>query len=106
MDKEKQVANFKGKGFKKGQSGNPAGRPPKGAALTDILISELNKKQNGKERKQILAEMLIEKAITEKDIQAIKYIFDRIDGKVTEKVQVTGDDGNNVTFDVTIKAIN
>ena len=58
--------------FQKGQSGNPAGRPKKGQALTDILKTVVDKRK--------LAEKLLELAY-DGDITAIKYVYDRVDGK-------------------------
>lgn len=66
--------------WKKGQSGNPNGRPKKGQALTEIL-AELGNLEGaeGKTRAELLAEALWQKAL-EGDLVAIKYIYDRIDG--------------------------
>lgn len=61
-----------------GQSGNPAGRPKKGMALTDILAEKVDK--------EAIAERLIELAMERGDITALKYIYDRIDGKPVETV--------------------
>jgi hypothetical protein len=61
--------------YKKGQTGNPNGRPKKGDTLTDILISELGKKGN----REKLAQKLIELSM-KGNIHAIKYIYDRVDG--------------------------
>lgn len=63
---------------KKGYTGNPNGRPPKGEALTDVLRSKVNK--------EAIAERLIEIAMEKGDIAALKYIYDRIDGRPVETV--------------------
>jgi len=62
--------------------GNPGGpgRPPKGEALTDILKAKLDKDE--------LADLLIMKA-REGDLAALKYIYDRVDGKPVETVNQT-----------------
>jgi hypothetical protein len=76
-----------------GQSGNPAGRPKKGNALTDLLreagaLAEADcVSKNDK-----LTAMLWAKAL-EGDMAAIKYIYDRIDGSPKATQELTGADG-------------
>ena len=65
--------------WKPGQSGNPNGRPKKENCLTDILREKVSAEE--------LAERLIAKA-NEGDMVAMKYIYDRIDGKPKESVDV------------------
>lgn len=83
--------------FEKGKSGNPKGRPKKGQTITDLLDKYLNKsieieilstdseediKKKKVKRKQLLIEKAFEMAINgDGDLNAIKYIVDRIDGK-------------------------
>jgi hypothetical protein len=73
--------------YVKGQSGNPHGRPKKGKGLTDLLEKTLAKNRaDGKRGKAALAEALVALAIDEKDIAAIKYVYDRVDGRPRESV--------------------
>lgn len=77
-----------------GESGNPKGRPKRGQAMADTLRRVLARKgEDGKANKQAIAEKIIELARAG-DLDAIKLIFERIDGKVAEAVQV----GGAVTF--------
>jgi hypothetical protein len=77
--------------FTKGQSGNPNGRPRKGRTLTETLEKAMKKKrEDGKKNSDALADTLIELAITEKNVTAIKYIMDRVDGKPAESIELTG----------------
>jgi hypothetical protein len=76
--------------FTKGQSGNPAGRPKKGSTLTEALESALEKKgKGGKLKRTILADTLIDLAINARNIAAIKYMMDRVDGRPTESIELT-----------------
>ena len=90
--------NIKGKGFKKGQSGNPKGRP-KGVPNTKtrlLRILELVQKKknpvNGKEENFSIAEQMdmavIAKAL-KGDIAAYREIFDRLEGKANQQIDVT-----------------
>jgi len=63
-----------------GVSGNPKGRPKKGETLTDALAEAIDK--------EMLANALL--TLVEKgDIQAIKYAYDRIDGRPKETIEQT-----------------
>ena len=67
-----------GKDWEPGQSGNPAGRPPKEQCVTDVLRETVDI--------QDLVNALIEIAIEKKDTVALKYAIDRLDGKPRETV--------------------
>ena len=75
--------------FSKGKSGNPQGRPKKGATLTDLLREKIESPKTLKEkipRKEKIIEKLI--ALAEGgDLPALKYLFDRIDGKPIETIR-------------------
>ena len=82
--------------FKKGQSGNPKGRPPKGETLTDILRKQLDEsaefkdakgKKTRKQLKEIISQRLISLAMSG-DVSSLKYIFDRTDGYPTQAAKV------------------
>lgn len=74
--------------WRKGQSGNPKGRPPKGLALTDILrelIEQPTKvssthRHAGKTYKQAIIDELLNKAV-EGEEWAIKMVYERLEGK-------------------------
>ena len=71
--------------WKKGQSGNPAGRP-KGRSLTDALRKLLDEGIDGKD----LADALAKKAYAQAmkgDFRFFNMIIERLDGKVTDQVQ-------------------
>jgi hypothetical protein len=76
--------------FSKGQSGNPGGRPRKGKTLTEALKKALNAKaEDGKKKREKLAETLLDLAITDRNVAALKYVFDRLDGRPVESVEVS-----------------
>jgi hypothetical protein len=79
--------------FKKGQSGNPAGRP-KSALYSDALRRKLSQidETDEHEPKRSYAEILAEKAILkakEGDIQALAHVADRTEGKPRQTLLLT-----------------
>ena len=69
--------------YQKGQSGNPKGRPKKGTAMADALRTVLNKSEDGRQNKRAVAEKLVEMARSG-NLEAMKLLFERVDGKVPE----------------------
>ena len=67
--------------FKPGQSGNPGGRRS-GRSLTSYLRDGLDEvTEGGRDARELIAERLIDLALSG-DRQAIRDVFDRVDGKV------------------------
>jgi hypothetical protein len=75
--------------FRKGQSGNPGGRP-KQKEFRDALNLALKRADGDKRFLNRVAESLVAKAVAG-DVSAIREIADRIDGKPAQAV--TGEDG-------------
>ena len=74
--------------WKKGQSGNPNGRPKKDRCISDILREQGLNIIDGKHTNlQLIVEKLYEKA-SGGDLKAIDMIFDRLEGKPAQKVEV------------------
>jgi hypothetical protein len=88
--------------FKKGQSGNPKGRPVGHSTklATDALRLALNRKAADGDRimLNVVAEALVNKA-ADGDVQAIREIFDRIEGKVTQRAEFTGAEGGPIQIE-------
>jgi len=77
--------------FKKGTSGNPKGRPPQAESITALLRAKLEAPKTLKDkrpRKEKIVEKLLELAELG-DIHALRYVFDRIDGKPVESMELS-----------------
>ena len=78
-----------------GPSGNPKGRP-KRRTLSEELHSLLQKEQkDGMTNMQALAIVILKQARKGR-FPFIKEIFERMEGKVADKTQITGADGKNL----------
>lgn len=89
------LKNLKGKGWKPGQSGNPAGRPKSDLCITS-LVKELLEQDagQGKTNAQLVAEAIVKLAKTPDArgyVPTVKELLDRIEGKVADKHILGGD---------------
>ena len=80
--------------FKKGQSGNPNGRPPGTKTMTDALRSLLDRKvwPFDKTARELVILRLFHEGFSHGDVKALQYMFDRLDGKPAQAVELTGDE--------------
>ncbi len=79
--------------FRKGQSGNPKGRP-KSITLSEAYRRELAKVDPNDEQKRTFAEVLAGQTILKAkggDVAAIKEIADRTEGKAKQSITLTLD---------------
>ena len=91
---DKQQDNSKkvvGKPFKKGQSGNPNGRPKKGLAIADILNA---KSSEADESGETMKEKMLRKVYAlatgpRPERWAVEFIADRTEGKALERIDQT-----------------
>jgi hypothetical protein len=82
--------------WRSGQSGNPKGRPPKGVSLTEILRAKLDQVDaTGRNVRELLVDRLATIALSG-DLDAIRVIYDRTDGKVPDLHRVDG--GLNISL--------
>lgn len=81
--------------FKKGEVANPNGRPPKAWTMSSLIEEALEEVEatSGKSFKSLVAKRLAHMAVNG-DIQAIKEINDRIDGKPKQPIEHSGDQVN------------
>lgn len=102
MSRKGRVENLKP--FKPGQSGNPKGRPKKAYCITDILreqgeIRDVNTEQGRITRAEAIAQRLWLMAM-KGDIAALKYIYDRIDGKPLQQIQADVESDNRIEIKI------
>lgn len=71
--------------FKKGQSGNPNGRPPKGYSITEWFKEMLDSKP---EVKDAIGKSILKKAL-EGDITAQKLVWNYMDGMPADSIDLT-----------------
>jgi hypothetical protein len=90
----------RGRPWQPGQTGNPHGRPPRGLTLAERLRAELAR-VSGEDgvttRGDELARVLVDLAISG-DVQAIRTVLERVDGKVTDPVELTSAGGAPFVF--------
>ena len=74
-----------------------AGRPPKEKSFANMLNIAIKEAVEGKEHTKLraVADALVDKAMSG-DVQAIKEVADRLDGKVPQGI--SGDDENPLTM--------
>lgn len=90
------IENIKPHQFKPGQSGNPKGRP-RGSSITPRL------KRIIEENEGEIADALVKSAIKNAlkgDFRFWNAIVERLEGKVADRVQHTGDGGGPIQINV------
>ena len=94
MDTDKTVAkqhdHLKAHQFKKGQSGNPNGRPKGTRSIPDMLMkigSEEGTKDGQYSKLEVVLRRVFEYALEGKS-WAVEFIADRTEGKVRQELQV------------------
>lgn len=78
----------KGNRWKKGESGNPKGRP-KLPSMKAIMEAVLGDVQNGKSAAEAIMMAMRNKAI-KGDVRAAEFIIDRAYGKAKENIELSG----------------
>jgi len=75
--------------WKKGQSGNPNGRPKGTFSFIPLLKNALKDiyKNTDKSNAKVVVEKLIKNAIEKEDIRAMKELMDRVDGTPAQTIK-------------------
>lgn len=75
--------------WKKGQSGNPNGRPKGTLSVVEAIRSKLKECPEGQNKTylELLIARYFKKAIQDGDTRLITDIIDRVDGKPTQKIE-------------------
>ncbi len=87
--KSGNVTNLKS--WKKGQSGNPKGRPRKADCLTSLLKEEIEKIDPDDQQKRTHKELIViaTMALAKKgNATALKEVWERMDGRTTNKIEI------------------
>jgi len=78
--------------FKKGESGNPNGRPRKLPEIDKLMADVLGEEKDGIEAAKAIL-MALRSRATKGDVKAAEVLLDRAYGKAKQDLQVTGKDG-------------
>jgi hypothetical protein len=89
------LENLRPKPWKPGQSGNPAGYS-RGRRLADTLVALID--ETGADK--ALMRVMLRKAL-EGDPRFMQMVLDRVDGKVAQKLELSGDLDALKSYDVT-----
>jgi hypothetical protein len=88
--------------FKKGQSGNPAGR--KKGSLRDIKVvlqDLLSQEKNGTQLIDGLMSVVVNKAL-KGDLKAVDMLLSYTFGKATQRTEITGAEGEKIDFTINV----
>lgn len=82
--------------FVKGVSGNPKGRPPGSISLVDILRKKLGETPAGADytRAEAIVDAYLADVMSKPDLK--KDVFDRVDGKPMQAMEVGGPGGGPI----------
>lgn len=76
--------------WKRGQSGNPAGRPPNKPTLTEYMKARIHEVCETDRKKRTYGEILADRTIVlalEGNATALREVFDRIDGRLAQPIE-------------------
>lgn len=85
-----QLANLQGGRWKKGESGNPKGRPPKLPDLKELLCKVLGEEKHDITAAEAILRSLLSRAV-KGDVRAAEVLLERGYGKVLQSLGITGE---------------
>ena len=90
---KKQQKRIIGKPFEKGQSGNPAGRPPGSISITTEIKKKLDEVPDGQKKTylELLINRILKQAVVDGDVQMLKTIWAYVDGMPRERKDITSE---------------
>ena len=90
---QKQQKRIIGKPFEKGQSGNPAGRPPGSISITTEIKKKLDEVPDGQKKTylELLINRILKQAVVDGDVQMLKTIWAYVDGMPRERKDITSE---------------
>jgi hypothetical protein len=86
--------------FKKGQSGNPKGRPPL-RDIKEVLKDLLSQEKNGTQLIDGLMSVVVNKAL-KGDLKAVDMLLSYTFGKATQRTEITGSEGEKIDFTINV----
>ena len=94
------------KPYKKGQSGNPKGKPPGTRSLTTLLRESLVKIGEGQQEPYdtLLVKRVMKMAVAEGNEAMIKLVWGYLEGLPIAKTELSGKDGGPIVIDSTAQA--
>ena len=81
------------------------GRPPKEKSFANMLnIAIKQATEDGRDKLRAVADALLDKAMSG-DVQAIKEVADRLDGKVAQAIVGGDEDDNPIVTEIIIRGV-
>ena len=86
--------------YKKGQSGNPKGRPPL-RDIKEVLKDLLSQEKNQTQLIDGLMSVVVNKAL-KGDLKAVEMLLSYTYGKPTQKTEISGAEGEKIDFTINV----